>query len=170
MKNFASVFGAVMILLGIFGLSYTWHVDNRTASHLSAYCRIDFRSSFTEDGKLEGAVFTMWDYRYGREKLLPRAILYTDGAPWEMQAAVKQTPPPVNLFGIFDAAGSAGREDNGEHPFQNENKLFVELPRSSLSSVKKAESIRFRCYYDNGDTIDLPLSKEDTEYWRQQLL
>ena len=120
---------------------------------------------------MEGAVFTLWDYRFGREKLLPRAILYTDGAPWEMQAAVKQTPPPVNLFGLFtQSADSSLREDGGEHQFQNENKLFVELPRSSLAAIRKAESVRFRYYYDNGDTIDLPLSKEDTEYWRRQVI
>ncbi len=119
---------------------------------------------------MEGAVFTLWDYRFGREKLLPRAILYTDGAPWEMQAAVKQTSPPVDLFGLFGAdSRGASRADDGEYRFQNENKLFVELPRSSLAAIRKAESIRFRYYYDNGDTIDLPLSKEDTEYWRRQV-
>ena len=168
MKKFVSFFGAIMVLVGVFGVSYTWHVDNRVAEHLSAYCRIDFRSSYTETGKLEGAVFTMWDYRYGGEKLLPKAVLYTDGLPWEMQAAIKQTPPPHNLFGMFPQNKNA-REDDGEHPFQNENKLFAELPRSSLAAIRKAETIRLRFYYDNGDTIDLPLSAPDTEYWRRQV-
>ena len=144
-----SFVGALMMIAGIFGFSYTWHVDHRTAEHLSAYCRIEFLSSRTETGKLEGAIFSLWDYRYGSEKLLPKAVLYTDGSPWEMIVTVKQTPA-----------------DEG---FKNENKLFAELPTNSLSSIRKAETVRLRFYYDNGDTIDLPLSENDLEYWRRQL-
>ena len=82
------------------------------------------------------------------------AILYTDGAAWEMKAATKQTPPP---------------HDSKDHAWQNENKLFVELPRSSLPAIKTAETVRFRFYYDNGQTIDLPLNEPDLEYWKRQV-
>ena len=70
-----------------------------------------------------------------------------------MPAIVKQTSPGIDP----------------EHRFMNENKLFVELPRSSLPAVKKAEEVRFRFYYDNGQVIDLPLNAPDLAYWKDQL-
>ena len=106
----------LLILVGIFGLSYTYQIDHRTARSLSAYARIDFQASYTGEGRLEGATLSLWDYRYDKAKLLPDAVLYTDGTAWEMKAAVKHTPRPV---------------PDAESPYKNENKLFVELPRAS---------------------------------------
>lgn len=146
--------GLAFIIIGIFGLSYTYQLDHRSAESLSAYCQIDFQSSHNEKGELEGAVLTLWDWRYDNSKLKPEAVLYTDGSAWEMKAAVKQTPAP---------------QKNSQHKFQNENKLFVELPRSSLPAIKKADSVRFRFYYDNGQTIDLPLNEPDLVYWKRQV-
>jgi hypothetical protein len=93
-KKSILLIGLALMLVGIFGLSYTWHIDHRNAENLSAYCRIDFQSSHNEAGALEGAVLTLWDWRYDNARLKPEAILYTDGAAWEMKAAVKQTAPP----------------------------------------------------------------------------
>lgn len=146
--------GLAFIIIGIFGLSYTYQLDHRSAESLSAYCQIDFQSSHNEKGELEGAVLTLWDWRYDNSKLKPEAVLYTNGSAWEMKAAVKQTPAP---------------QKNSQHKFQNENKLFVELPRSSLPAIKKADSVRFRFYYDNGQTIDLPLNEPDLAYWKRQV-
>ena len=146
--------GLAFIIIGLFGLSYTYQLDHRSAESLSAYCQIDFQSSHNEKGELEGAVLTLWDWRYDNSKLKPEAVLYTDGSAWEMKAAVKQTPAP---------------QKNSQHKFQNENKLFVELPRSSLPAIKKADSVRFRFYYDNGQTIDLPLNEPDLAYWKRQV-
>lgn len=146
--------GLAFIIIGIFGLSYIYQLDHRSAESLSAYCQIDFQSSHNEKGELEGAVLTLWDWRYDNSKLKPEAVLYTDGSTWEMKAAVKQTPAP---------------QKNSQHKFQNENKLFVELPRSSLPAIKKADSVRFRFYYDNGQTIDLPLNEPDLAYWKRQV-
>ena len=56
--------GLTLMLAGIFGLSYTWNIDHRSADSLSSYCRIDFQSSHNETGGLEGAVLTLWDWRY----------------------------------------------------------------------------------------------------------
>ncbi len=154
MKYFVTFFAVLLMFIGTFGLSYTWHIDHRSAESLSAYAQIDFKSSHTETGALEGAVLSLWDYRYDSAKLLPKAVLYTDGNAWEMIAAVKQTPP------------SSARPG---HRFKNENKLFVELPRSSLPAIRKAEEVRFRFYYDNGQSIDLPLNAPDLEYWKKQL-
>ena len=153
-KKSILLIGLALMLVGIFGLSYTWHIDHRNAESLSAYCRIDFQSSHNEAGALEGAVLTLCDWRYDNARLKPEAILYTDGAAWEMKAAVKQTAPP---------------QDSKNHKYQNENKLFVELPHSSLAAIKKADSVRFRFYYDNGQTIDLPLNDPDLEYWKRQV-
>ena len=144
----------LLILVGIFGLSYTYQVDHRTARSLSAYARIDFQASYTGEGRLEGATLSLWDYRYDKAKLLPDAVLYTDGTAWEMKAAVKHTPRPV---------------PDAESPYKNENKLFVELPRAALPALRKAVSVRLRFYYDNGQTIDLPLNEPDLAYWQREL-
>ena len=71
-----------------------------------------------------------------------------------MVAAVKQSPAP--------GEANAGK-------FQTENKLFVELPRASLKAIRNAETVRFRFYYEGGQTIDLPLNAPDLEYWKAQL-
>ena len=152
-RNILLSIGLFCMMAGIFGLSFIWSIDHRSADSLSSYCRIDFQSSHNEQGYLEGAVLTLWDWRYDSARMKPDAILYTDGDAWEMKAAVKQSP--------------AGTDK--DHPWQKENKLFVELPRASLPAIKKADSVRFRFYYDNGQTIDLPLNAPDLEYWKHQL-
>ena len=144
----------LLILVGIFGLSYTYRIDHRTARSLSAYARIDFQASYTDEGRLEGATLALWDYRYDDAKLLPDVVLYTDGAAWEMKAATKYTPRPVPEADSF---------------YKNENKFFVELPRASLPAIRKATGIRLRFYYDNGQTVDLPLSEPDLAYWQREL-
>ena len=154
MKKFLTFIGIILIMIGIFGISYTYNIDHRSAEHLSAYCTIDFQSSYNEDGELEGAVLSLWDYRYDGARLEKKAVLYADGQAYEMSAITKQTEP----------------DEDGEHPFQRENKLFVELPRASLPAIRKADEVRFRFYYDNGQTIDLPLNTPDLEYWKKQLI
>ncbi len=153
-RHLVSLVALLLILTGIFGLSYTYQIDHRTARSLSAYARIDFQASYTGEGRLEGATLALWDYRYDEAKLLPDVILYTDGAAWEMKAATKYTARPVPEAG---------------DPYKNENKFFVELPRASLSAVRKATSVRVRFYYDNGQTIDLPLNEPDLAYWQREL-
>ena len=154
-KRILIAVGILCMLVGIFGVSYTYSYDHRTAESLSAYCRIDFQSSHTETGALEGAVLTLWDSRYDTKKLLPQAVLYTDGTAWEMVATVKQLPPPG--------------ESDPANRFKNENKLFCELPKASLKAVRDAETVRIRFYYEGGQTIDLPLNAPDLEYWKAQL-
>ena len=154
-KRILIAVGLLLMLAGIFGFSYMYSYDHRTAESLSAYCRIDFQSSHTESGALEGAVLTIWDSRYGTEKLLPQAVLYTYGTAWEIVATVKQLPPPG--------------ETDPSNRFKNENKLFCELPKASLKAVRNADEVRVRYYYEDGQTIDLPLNAPDLEYWKAQL-
>ncbi len=153
-RQLITLVALLAILVGIFGLSYTYRIDHRTARSLSAYATIDFQASYTEEGRLEGATLTLWDYRYDGAALLPEAVLYTDGAAWEMKAAVKHTARPV---------------DGADNPYQNENKLFVALPRAALPAVRRAVGVRLRFYYDNGQTVDLPLSEPDLAYWQREL-
>ena len=152
MQRIFIVFGVLMMLAGVFGLSYTWHYDHRSADSLSDYADIEFNVSRDEEGYIEGAVLSMWDYRFDRAELLPKAILFTDGAPWDMKASTKHTPPPMS--------GSS---------FKSENKLFVEFPKASLKSILSADSIRFRFFYDDGQSIDLPLSARDLAVWKRKL-
>lgn len=147
MQKFLMGIGIILIFFGIFGASYTWHYDHRKVSTLEEYATVDFRVSREESGDLEGAVLTLWDYRYDDAKLLTRAILFTDGAPWEMPAATKQT----------------------RQKLKNENKLFVSLPKSSLKDVLMAKEVRFKFYYDNGQSIDLPLSQQGLVAWQRKL-
>ena len=154
-KRILIAVGLLLMLAGIFGFSYMYSYDHRTAESLSAYCRIDFQSSHTESGALEGAVLTIWDSRYGTEKLLPQGVLYSDGTAWEMVATVKQLPPPG--------------ETDPSNRFKNENKLFCELPKASLKAGRNADEVRVRYYYEDGQTIDLPLNAPDLEYWKAQL-
>ena len=152
MQKFFVAIGIIFMLAGVFGLSYTWHYDHRSADSLSDYANIEFNVSRDEEGLVEGAVLSIWDYRFDHAELLPKAILFTDGAPWEMRAMTRQTPPPLS--------GSR---------FRSENKLFVEFPKASLQSMLNAESIRFRFFYNNGQTIDLPLSDKDLALWKRRL-
>ena len=154
-KRILIAVGLFCMLVGIFGVSYTYSYDHRTAESLSAYCRIDFQSSHTETGALEGAVLTLWDSRYVTVKLPAPAEIYTDGTAWEMVATVKQLPPPG--------------ESDPTNRFKNENKLFCELPKASLKAIRDAETVRVRFYYEGGQTIDLPLNAPDLEYWKAQL-
>ena len=139
--------GIMLMILGIFGASYTWHYDHRTAATLDDYAKLDFQVSRDEEGNLEGAILSLYDYRYDKTNLLKRAILFTDGAPWEMPAATKQTP----------------------QRWRNENKLFVSFPKSSLKDILMAKEIRFKYYYENGQTIDLPLSEKELVAWQRKL-
>ena len=147
MQKFFFGMGIILICLGVFGVSYTWHYDHRQVETLEEYATVDFRVSRIESGDLEGAVLTLWDYRYDDAKLITRAILFTDGAPWEMPAATKQT----------------------QQKFKNENKLFVSLPKSSLKDILMAKEIRFKFFYDNGQSIDLPLSQQGLIAWQRKL-
>ena len=152
MQRVLILFGLILMMVGVFGISYTWHYDHRNADSLSDYARLEFNVSRDGDGYVEGAVLSMWDYRYDRAELLPKAILFTDGAPWDIRATTKHTPPPMS----------------GER-FKSENKLFVEFPKSSLKSILSADSVRFRFYYDNGQSIDLPLNAKDLANWKRKL-
>ena len=139
--------GVALILLGSFGASYTWHYDHREADTLDKYATSEFQVGRDGDGNWESATFTMWDYRYDKAQLLNKAIVFTDGAPWEIDAVTKQTP--------------AG--------WRNENKLFFHFPKSSLKDLLLAKEIRVKFFYDNGQSIDLPLSKKDLLAWQRKL-
>ena len=116
--------GFLLMMFGIFGMSYTWNHDHRQTKTLEEYATLDFQASRDEQGNLEGAVLSLWDYRYDKAQLLKRAILFTDGAPWEMPAATKQT----------------------RAQWMNENKLFVSLPKMALRDLILAKEVRFKFF------------------------
>ena len=147
MQKFFLGIGILFIAVGIFGISYTWNHDHRQAKTLEEYVTLDFQASRDIDGKLEGAVLSIWDYRYDKAQFLKRAILFTDGAPWEMPAATKQTV----------------------RRWQNENKLFVSFPKIALKDIILAKEIRFKFFYDNGQSIDLPLGQKEMVAWQRKL-
>ena len=139
--------GVALILLGIFGASYTWHYDHRKVDTLDKYAATDFQVGRDADGNWESVTLSLWDYRYDKAKLLNAVTVFTDGAAWEIEAVTKQTP--------------AG--------WRNENKLFFHFPKSSFKDLLLAKEIRIKFFYDNGQSIDLPLSKKDLLAWQRKL-
>ena len=62
--------GVTLILLGIFGASYTWHYDHREVETLDKYAVTDFQVGRDVDGNWESATLSLWDYRYDKAQLL----------------------------------------------------------------------------------------------------
>ena len=139
--------GIFFMLAGIFGISYTWNHDHRKTEFLEQYATLEFVSARDETGKLEGANLSLWDYRFDKAKLLNKAIIFIDGVPWEVDAFTKQTLSKS----------------------KNENKLFVAFPQSSLRDMLTAKEFRLKFYYDNGQSIDLPLGKNELITWQRKL-
>ena len=154
MRQTLTAVGIFFILTGVFGLSYSWNYDHRTAKFLDEYAVLDFQTSLNGDARLEGAVLSLWDYRFDNAKFLPKAVLYTDGDPWEMVASVKQQKAMSNRI---------------PRMWQMENKLFMEFPRSSLPAILMSRVVRLKIYYDNGQTINLPVSDEVLKDWKRKM-
>lgn len=147
MRKFFFVVGFFFMLVGVFGFSYTWNHDHRKTEFLEEYAVLDFKSARDENGYLEGANLSLWDYRYDKAQLLDKAIIFIDGVPWELDAATRQT--------LSNA--------------KNENKLFIQFPKQSLRDMLTAKEFRLKFYYDNGQSIDLPLSKNELITWQRKL-
>lgn len=147
MRKIFFVIGIFFMFVGILGISYTWNHDHRKTKFLEEYATLEFVSAREENGNLEGANLSLWDYRYDKAQLLKKAIIFIDGVPWELDAATRQTP----------------------YEFKNENKLFVSFPKSSLRDLLMAKEFRLKFYYDNGQSIDLPLGKNELISWQRKL-
>ena len=147
MRNIFFVMGFFFVLVGVFGVSYTWNHDHRKTETLEEYATLEFVSSRDEFGNLEGANLFLWDYRFDRAQLLNKVIIYIDGVPWEINAATRQTLSER----------------------QNENKLFFQFPKSSLRDMLAAKEFRLKFYYDNGQSIDLPVGKKELLSWQRKL-
>lgn len=139
--------GIILILTGILGISYTWNYDHRQTKTLEEYARLDFQVSRDVNGNLEGAVLSLWDYRYDKAQFLKRVIIFTDGAPWEMPAATKQT----------------------KLQWKMENKLFVSLPKMTMRDLLLAKEVRLKFFYDNGQSVDLPLGQKELVAWQRKM-
>lgn len=147
MRKIFFVVGFFFMLVGVFGFSYTWNYDHRKTEFLEEYAVLEFKSARDENGYLEGANLSLWDYRYDKAQLLDKAIIFIDGVPWELDAATRQT--------LSNA--------------KNENKLFIQFPKQSLRDMLTAKEFRLKFYYDNGQSIDLPLSKNELITWQRKL-
>ncbi len=159
MKNkLIILFGVLLILFGGFGYGYTYMFDHRSADNLSAYCDIDFKSDVDEKGIVSTANLTILDYRFDGSKLKPALLLICDDDIFDMQASIRQTPPSYSIAFY-----------NDKTTFKNTNKLFAEFPADSFDAIRKAQVVRIRFSYENGDTVELPLNEHDLQYWKDQL-
>lgn len=147
MRKIFFVIGIFFMLVGVFGFSYTWNHDHRRTEFLEEYATLEFKSARDERGYLEGANLSLWDYRFDKAQLLKKVIIFIDGVPWEVEAATRQT-----LSNRW-----------------NENKLFIQFPKSSLRDMLTAREVRLKFYYDNGQTVDLPLGKNELITWQRKL-
>lgn len=147
MRKIFFVIGIFFMLAGVFGVSFTWSHDHRKTEFLEEYATLEFKSARDEKGNLEGANLSLWDYRFDKAQLLNKAIIFIDGVPWEVEAATRQTLSKV----------------------RNENKLFIQLPKASLRDMLTAKEFRLKFYYDNGQSIDLPLGKNEFVTWQRKL-
>ena len=159
MKNkLIILFGVLLIMFGGFGYGYTYMFDHRSADNLSAYCDIDFKSDVDEKGIVSTANLTILDYRFDGSKLKPALLLICDDNIFDMQASIRQTPPSYSIAFY-----------NDKTTFKNTNKLFAEFPADSFDAIRKAQVVRIRFSYENGDTVELPLNEHDLQYWKDQL-
>lgn len=159
MKNkLIILFGVLLIMFGGFGYGYTYMFDHRSADNLSAYCDIDFKSDVDEKGTVSTANLTILDYRFDGSKLKPALLLICDDNIFDMQASIRQTPPSYSIAFY-----------NDKTTFKNTNKLFAEFPADSFDAIRKAQVVRIRFSYENGDTVELPLNEHDLQYWKDQL-
>lgn len=159
MKNkLIILFGVLLIMFGGFGYGYTYMFDHRSADNLSAYCDIDFKSDVDEKGTVSTANLTILDYRFDGSKLKPALLLICDDDIFDMQASIRQTPPSYSIAFY-----------NDKTTFKNTNKLFAEFPADSFDAIRKAQVVRIRFSYENGDTVELPLNEHDLQYWKDQL-
>ena len=147
MRKIFFVIGIFFMLTGILGISYTWNHDHRKTEFLEQYATLEFVSARDEKGNLEGANLSLWDYRFDKAQLLNKAIIFIDGVPWELNAATRQT----------------------SYEMKQESKLFISLPKLSLRDMLTAKEFRLKFYYDNGQSIDLPLSKNELISWQRKL-
>lgn len=150
--------GALLILLGGFGYGYTYMYDHRTADSLSAYCDIDFKSDVDEKGIISTANLTILDYRFAGDRLKPALLLICDDDIFDIKASTRQIPPSYSIAFY-----------NDKTTFKNTNKLFAEFPANSFDAIRKAEVVRIRFTYENGDSVELPLNEHDLQYWKDQL-
>ena len=159
MKNkLIILFGIMLIMFGGFGYGYTYMIDHRTADSLSAYCDIDFKTDVDEKGVVSTANLTILDYRFAGDRLKPALLLICDDDIFDMQASIRQTPPSYSIAFY-----------NDKTTFKNTNKLFAEFPADSFDAIRKAQVVRIRFSYENGDTVELPLNEHDLQYWKDQL-
>lgn len=147
MRKIFFVIGFFFMLAGVFGVSYTWSHDHRKTEFLEEYATLEFAASRDGGGYLEGANLSLWDYRFDKAQFLKKVIIFIDGVPWEVDAATRQTPST----------------------FRNENKLFIQFPKSSLRDMLTAKEFRLKFYYDNGQSIDLPLGSKEMLAWQRKL-
>lgn len=137
----------MFIVAGILGVFYVWRYDHREVATLEEYATTEFQVSRDGKGHLEGAVFSLWDYRYDDSKLVPQMTLYIDEESFDFSAATKQT----------------------EVDLQHENKLFVNIPRECLKNLQAAKEVRIKFSYENGHEIFLPLSQNGLMNWQKKL-
>lgn len=150
--------GILLIMLGGFGWGFTYVYDHRPCDNLSGYCDIDFQTGVDIHGKVNTATLTILDYRFSSARPTPTITMICDDNVFEMKASVRQTPPSYTMAFY-----------NDKTTLKNTNKFFVEFPPESFGAILKADVITIQFAYDNGDTISLPLSEPDMEYWRTHL-
>ena len=153
----------LIIAIIAFYSSYTvFSYDNRTASNLSAYCNIDFRSVVDpQTNNVTSATLSVVDFRYHSEPLEKFFIIDIDGKTYKIDSIEISAQSPTYSSKDF----STGKY------FKYTNTLFVTFPPQVLKEISQAGVVKISFKYaNNHSAIELPLSAVDLQYWKNQLL
>lgn len=149
------------IALFLAGAIYVYLYENRSAAHFSAYCHIDFRGVREQaDEQAVAAVLAVYDYSYLNKTLRPECTLTIDGEKITKSALKALKTKPSYSLEQYDRAGF----------LQYNNMLVFVFENDLLAKISQAQDVQIAISYENTDkVVDLPLSKADLSYWKNEI-
>jgi len=151
----------IIVVIAFYSSYAVFSYDNRTASNLSAYCTIDFRGvADPQTTIITGATLSIVDLRYDPKPLENFFILAVDGKTYKIHSIEISTQSPTYSPTDFSTGKS----------FKHTNTLFVTFPPQVLQEISQATTVKVSFKYVNSaSVIELPLSNQDLQYWKNQL-
>ena len=162
MRKFIRTLIIILILACLGSFAYRSSYDNRSASNLSAYCNIDFRSTIDPaTNKINRVTLSLLDFRFSNQPLENFCRIDIDGKEYQIDASETASQPPT--YALEDL--------NNVNSFKYTNHLTVSFPPQIQKEIAAAKQIKVSFQYKGSPTpIELPLSDVDLTYWKKQLL
>ncbi|WP_019552302.1 hypothetical protein [Propionispira raffinosivorans] len=162
MRKFIRTLIIILILASLGSFAYRSSYDNRSASNLSAYCNIDFRSIIDPStNKISQVTLSLLDFRFSKQPLESFCRIDIDGKEYQLDAFETASQAPTYSLQDFSNVNS----------FKYTNHLIVAFPPQIQKEIAAAKQIKISFQYKGNPTpIELPLSDVDLTYWKKQLL